>query len=151
MQPKLLPTAAVLAVAILGLSGCGSSNDSPAAGQGTTTMTHSAKVTHPTKAPATKPSASTPATSSGDAMAGMVMIDIKNFMYVGNMSVKPGQQVMVTNDDPEAHTLTSDQTGMFAVTVQAGATATFDAPTKPGSYAYHCDFHSNMHGTLVVA
>ncbi|MGI8612722.1 MAG: cupredoxin domain-containing protein [Nocardioidaceae bacterium] len=40
---------------------------------------------------------------------------------------------------------------MFDVNVTAGGgTATFTAPTKPGSYPYHCTYHSSMHGTLVV-
>ena len=81
----------------------------------------------------------------------MAMVDITDFMYKGAMTVKPGQMVMVTNDDSEAHTLTSDDTGIFAVTVQPGGSAMFDAPTKAGSYAYHCDFHANMHGSLVVS
>lgn len=47
---------------------------------------------------------------------------------------------------------TSDQSGLFDVTVNAsGGTATFTAPpSKPGTYPYHCTFHSDMHGTLVV-
>jgi plastocyanin len=28
--------------------------------------------------------------------------------------------------------------------------ATIIAPMKPGSYAFHCTYHSNMHGMLVV-
>ena len=27
---------------------------------------------------------------------------------------------------------------------------TFTAPAAPGSYKFHCAYHSNMHGTLVV-
>jgi plastocyanin len=36
------------------------------------------------------------------------------------------------------------------VTVGPGDSATFTAPNKPGNYKFHCTFHSNMHGTLVV-
>jgi plastocyanin len=39
---------------------------------------------------------------------------------------------------------------MFDVDVSAGGTATFTAPSKPGSYPYHCKYHGNMHATLVV-
>ena len=54
-----------------------------------------------------------PSTTSDDmgGMGDMAMVDIEDFMYQGAMSVKPGQMVMVTNDDSEAHTLTSDDTG----------------------------------------
>jgi plastocyanin len=27
---------------------------------------------------------------------------------------------------------------------------TFTAPNKPGTYPFHCTYHSNMHGVLVV-
>ncbi len=147
MNAKRPTIAALVAVAVLGLSGCGSSSDDNAAAAGPTTPTHSMTMTP------SSPSTGSPSTTSDDmgGMGDMAMVDIKDFMYKGAMTVKPGQMVMVTNDDTEAHTLTSDDTGMFAVTVQPGGTAMFDAPTKPGSYAYHCDFHANMHGALVVS
>ncbi len=75
---------------------------------------------------------------------------IKNFAYQGPSSVKPGATVSVTNQDSTAHTVTSDMSGQFDVTVAPGATETFKAPSKPGSYAYHCNFHAEMHGVLVV-
>jgi plastocyanin len=144
MIAKRPTIAALVTVAVIGLSGCGSSSDVKSADPGPTTPTHSMTMT------SSSPSTDSPSTTSDDGMGDMAMVDIKDFMYTGEMSVKAGQLVMVTNDDSEAHTLTSDQTGLFAVTVQPGGTATFDAPTKPGSYAYHCDFHANMHGSLVV-
>jgi len=147
MNAKRPTIAALVAVAALALSGCGSSNDDNAADSGPTTPMHSMKMT------SSSPSTDSPTTTSDDmgGMGDMAQVDILDFMYKGAMMVKPGQMVMVTNDDAEAHTLTSDDTGMFAVTVQAGGSAMFDAPTKPGSYAYHCDFHANMHGSLVVS
>jgi plastocyanin len=53
------------------------------------------------------------------------------------------------NMDGEAHTVTSD-TGAFDVKAPASATVTFKAPMTPGRYPFHCTYHSNMHGTLVV-
>jgi plastocyanin len=78
------------------------------------------------------------------------MIMIKDFAYRTPTSVSPGARVEVMNGDGEAHTVTSDSKGDFDVTVAAGASVTITAPTKPGSYAFHCNFHSNMHGVLVV-
>lgn len=148
MNAKLPTIAAVLALTVIGLSGCGSSSDA-AADPGTSTPTHSMSMKQ-TMQPSRPASSTTKSTSSG-GMGDMAMVDIKNFMYTGAMSVQPGQMIMVTNSDTEAHTLTSDDAGMFTVTVQPGATAMFDAPSRPGSYAYHCDFHANMHGSLTVS
>ncbi|MDQ6849773.1 MAG: cupredoxin domain-containing protein [Actinomycetota bacterium] len=64
--------------------------------------------------------------------------------------IRPGQKIMVHNEDSQAHTVTADQAGSFDVTVPASATVMLTAPSKAGSYKYHCNFHSNMHGTLTV-
>jgi len=34
--------------------------------------------------------------------------------------------------------------------VPGGSTQTFTAPSKAGSYKFHCNIHSSMHGTLTV-
>lgn len=58
--------------------------------------------------------------------------------------------VRVTNNDAETHTVTSDSGKAFDVTIEPGTTVTFTAPGTPGSYKFHCSFHSNMHGALIV-
>jgi plastocyanin len=88
--------------------------------------------------------------SSGDQQSMKSMIMIQDFRFSTPKSVPAGSTVMVMNEDSEAHTVTADGSGGFDVTVPAGSTKTFTAPTKPGRYPYHCSFHSNMHGTLVV-
>jgi plastocyanin len=80
----------------------------------------------------------------------MVSVAIEDFVYKGPDTVAPGAKVDVVNADSTAHTLTADEPGQFDVTTEAGATAGFTAPTKPGKYPYHCTFHANMTGTLVV-
>ncbi len=54
------------------------------------------------------------------------------------------------NMDSTAHTVTSDEGSAFDVPVKPGESMTFKAPTTPGTYKYHCTYHGNMHGTLVV-
>lgn len=85
--------------------------------------------------------------SAGTASA--VTIHIKSFAYSGPDSVPAGATVTVMNMDTEDHTLTADD-GSFNAVVKAGTSVTLTAPAKPGAYAYHCTYHSNMHGTLTV-
>jgi plastocyanin len=82
--------------------------------------------------------------------AAAAAITIKDFAYGDPLTVTPGASVTVTNMDTAAHTVTADEGTLFDAEVKGGGTATFTAPTKPGSYAYHCTYHPGMHGTLVV-
>ena len=90
-------------------------------------------------------------TVGGSGQGTADAITIHDFGYQGAATVAAGSTVTVTNMDAQAHTVTSDDgTSFDAVVKGGGATATFKAPTKPGTYAYHCTYHGNMHGTLVV-
>ncbi|MEO5316330.1 cupredoxin domain-containing protein [Pseudarthrobacter sp. CC12] len=81
----------------------------------------------------------------------MTAITIKDFAYGNPVTVSPGATVTVTNQDSAAHTVTADQGQAFDAKVKGdGGTATFTAPTQPGTYAFHCTYHPNMHGTLTV-
>jgi plastocyanin len=93
---------------------------------------------------------SSPTSKSTGSTTGGATVTIENFAYSGPASVAPGAEVTVSNQDSEAHTLTADGAGGFDVKIAPGASATFRAPSKPGSYPYHCTYHSNMHGTLTV-
>ena len=53
------------------------------------------------------------------------------------------------NEDNTAHTVTADSGNAFDSPAPTG-NSTFTAPTKPGSYPFHCSIHPEMHGTLVV-
>ena len=131
-RPMLL-LAAGCAIAAGALTGCGAS---AAAG---------------TDAAGTAGSAmSMPPSSAAGMPATATTIMIQNFRYTTPASVSPGATVHVMNMDREAHTVTADTDHAFAVTVPAGKTVTFSAPPSSGSYAFHCDGHANMHGTLVV-
>jgi plastocyanin len=76
-------------------------------------------------------------------------ITIEDFRFTTPDSVTPGATVTVDNKDGTAHTVTSDDGDAFDDTADSG-TSTFTAPTKPGSYPFHCSLHPEMHGTLVV-
>ena len=72
------------------------------------------------------------------------------YKYSGTTKVKPGTTITVDNMDSVAHTITSDKGGAFDVKLPAGKKVVLTAPTTPGTYGYHCSYHSDMHGTLVV-
>jgi plastocyanin len=95
-------------------------------------------------------SAPPPGSSSGISPSTGT-ITIKDFAYGEPLTVAAGARVTVTNMDSAAHTVTADEGSAFDTEVKGGGgTASFVAPTKPGTYAYHCTFHPGMHGTLVV-
>jgi plastocyanin len=95
-------------------------------------------------------STSISAGAGASSAAAAAMIHIDNFSYTVPASVSPGARVSVMNMDGEAHTVTADSSGAFADLAAAGTITTFTAPTRPGSYPFHCAFHANMHGVLVV-
>jgi plastocyanin len=121
-----------LAASALLLAGCSSSGNSSS---GTAT-----------------PTAGSATTSSAAAAADTIVI--KNFSFSpATLTVAPGTKVTVTNEDSVTHTLTSTASPHAFDTgdVSAGATLTFTAPTKAGTYAYICSIHTYMHGNLTVS
>jgi plastocyanin len=77
-------------------------------------------------------------------------ININDLRFPGPMTVPVGAEITVVNNDPDRHTVTSDSVGEFDVEVQPSSTASFTAPYEPGSYPFHCSYHSSMNGVLVV-
>ena len=126
--------AALPLTAALLLVGCASGGGSPGASTAPGTATATATATE-----------TTTATTAGAA------ITIKDFDYGAPLTVAPGAVVTVTNKDTAGHTVTVDDGSAFDVNVRGnGGTATFTAPSVPGTYPYHCTYHPNMHGTLTV-
>jgi plastocyanin len=132
-----------LAVAATALTACGSSGSSASSSN-----SPSGAMSGMTGMSA---SPSTGSSSGGGSSTGAAMITIKNYGYSGTSTVKAGATVMVKNDDSVAHTVTADKGSAFDVNVKPGATATFKAPAKAGTYTYHCTYHAEMHGTLTVS
>ncbi len=94
---------------------------------------------------------SSSSSSAAPVAAGHATVSIANFKYgPASLTVKPGTKVTFVNHDKTAHTATAGATPSFdSGTIKPGqkATVTF---TKPGTYAYICQFHAFMHGTVVV-
>ena len=143
-RAALATATAVLALA--GLTACGSDSSSDPS---STSSAQSSTSPKPTSS-AASPSSGASDSASAAPEAATAKIGIKDFAYQASGTVEAGAKVTVTNDDSEAHTVTADGPGGFDVNIPPGKSATFTAPTKAGSYKYHCTFHSDMHGTLTV-
>jgi plastocyanin len=90
--------------------------------------------------------------SAGSSVAPNTIV-ISNFAFrSSDLVVSPGARITVHNQDPTTHTLTSSGSAKAFDTgdIAAGATATFTAPSQPGTYPYICQIHQFMHGSLTV-
>jgi plastocyanin len=95
-------------------------------------------------------SSSKNSSSGSGSGSGSAQITIDSSFTYKTTPVAPGATVTVKNDSSATHTVTEDAGGAFNVTIDAGKTATFTAPSKAGTYKFHCNIHSFMHGTLTV-
>jgi plastocyanin len=77
-------------------------------------------------------------------------ITIANMSFGGPLTVPPGAKIAIKNNDSAEHSVTSDTAGTFDVEVDGKEQGTLTAPSAPGDYAFHCKYHSSMHGTLTV-
>lgn len=84
------------------------------------------------------------------ANAQAAEIVINGFEYSTPAPVMPGQTVTVRNNTDNQHSVTSDTPGLFDVIVNENEVVRLTAPDEPGSYAFHCTYFSDMHGTLTV-
>lgn len=126
--------AAMCLVAAVATACGGSSSTSQQGATGTATMTSSATA-EATNAP---------------AAASAATMTIASMNFGQPITVPPGTQITIKNDDPVEHSVTSDAAGKFDVEVDGKEQGTLTAPMAPGDYAFHCKYHPSMHGTLVV-
>jgi plastocyanin len=101
-------------------------------------------------ATATASPTATAGQTSGPAAAAAATITIASMSFGDPITVSPGAQIAIKNDDSAEHSVTSDTAGKFDVEVEGKEQGTLTAPTEPGEYAFHCKYHPSMHGTLIV-
>jgi len=90
--------------------------------------------------------AESPTTAAGGSGAD---ISIAGFAFSGPSSVPLGTTVTVTNNDTVSHTWTSDDQVFDSGSLATGDTFEFTFE-EAGEYAYFCNFHSEMTGTITV-
>lgn len=117
---RQLTLGAVLVTLALGLAACGSGDT------------------------ATKPKAE-PAPASGN-----VQVRIAGFAYhPPRLVVRAGTTITWTDADSANHTVTAENGSFDVGNISRGERGSRRF-TKPGSFAYQCNYHPNMHGQVVV-
>jgi plastocyanin len=149
MKKILVLCATVCLAAAVAACGSESSYTTTESDTGTATATSKAITTEATSAPAAAPSPAPEATSGPPAPAGAT-ITIANMSFGDPITVAPGAEVTVKNDDTAEHSVTSQTEGVFDEHVDGGEQDTWTAPTEPGEYAFYCTYHPSMKGTLIV-
>jgi plastocyanin len=96
---------------------------------------------------------SPPATRAPTAPVAGDAVAIKNFAFSpAVLKVKAGTTVTWTNQDTDAHTVTSTGSGGPLKSTALATRATYRYTfTKPGTYAYLCTIHPFMTATVEVS
>ena len=102
-----------------------------------------------TPTPATQSSSTNNSTATQPVSTNSV--SIKDFMFSpDSITVKKGATVTWTNQDGTSHTVTADKDGgPDSGTLADGKSYSFTF-NAVGTFTYHCNFHSDMKGTVVV-
>ncbi|OMC36917.1 plastocyanin [Mycobacterium sp. GA-1841] len=92
-----------------------------------------------------------PQQSAVQPAPGGPTITIAGMGFSKALTVAPGTQINIVNDDEVEHSVTSREKGVFDVHVDGKDRATLTAPEKPGQYTFYCLYHPAMVGTLTVS
>jgi plastocyanin len=108
---------------------------------------------NPSVSPEQQPAATPPATSSEEMSApsqATQEITIKNFSFSpSSVIVARGTTVVWTNQDPVAHTVTSDTNAFNSGSLIQGRSFQFQF-NETGTYDYMCSIHPSMRGEIIV-
>lgn len=92
------------------------------------------------------------AAAAATASAQIVACPTATACYSPNpIRISVGSSVAWTNNHTLAHTATADSGAWDSGTIAPGATSSAITFNTPGTFAYHCNFHANMHGTVIVS
>jgi plastocyanin len=144
-----LPAATMAAILMLGLLACGDGDDETTA-TNTETATE-AESTAPESGAATGDgetggNASAP---SGDAVRSE-KVQIIDFAYDPDpVTIEEGGKVIWINRDAAPHTATADDDSFDTGRLNAGNLKS-ESFKEPGEYAYFCEIHPEMRGTVEV-
>jgi plastocyanin len=129
---------AVVSLIVPGLAACGDDDDSGSAA-GETTATTEAGDDSGGNAP----------TPSGDAVRS-AEVEIEDFAYDPDpVTIEEGGKVIWKNRDAAPHTATAEDGSFDTGTIEEDKLKS-ETFKEPGTYAYICSIHPQMHGTVEV-
>jgi plastocyanin len=145
MQAKRLATSPVLALllalAVFAFAGCGGGDSSSSTATETVTEEEAAGSGEQPSGNASAP--------SGDAVRSEKVV-ISDFAYDPDpVTIEEGGKVIWQNEDSVAHTATAEDGSFDTGTIEEGKIAS-ETFKQPGTYAYVCSIHPQMHGTIEV-
>ena len=144
MSSKPLFAAALVALS-LGLAACGDSGSDSTANGGETAPPAGEETTEGAQGDTTE---SEPA-PSGEA-AKSEKVEIIEFTYQPDpVVVQTGGKVIWQNQDAAPHTATADDDSWDTGTIEKGKTGS-ETFKEPGTFAYFCEIHPDMRGTVEV-
>jgi plastocyanin len=93
----------------------------------------------------------TPGTPGTPSPVVTTSVNLQGSKFVpADIQVSPGATITFTNLDGIAHTVTFSSTAVTSVGSYTTGERTVTMPTTPGSYPFHCNFHGNMTGSVLV-
>jgi plastocyanin len=140
MRPKALLIAVLVPLAALSftLASCGGSDEE-------STVTETATESTPT---AGEGDGNAPA-ASGEAVRS-AKVEIVDFSYSPDpVRIEEGGKVIWINRDSAPHTATAEDGSFDTGTLEEGKLKS-ESFKEPGTYAYICSIHPQMHGTVEV-
>lgn len=116
----------------------------------TATLNPTPTATHTVRPTASKTPTPTPGLIVHETQ--VFHVSIANFAFFpSSVTVKRGDVVAFKNNDTTAHTVTSLNGSFDSGIIQAGGSWNLEtASLAPGTYAFHCNIHPSMQGTVIV-
>lgn len=94
------------------------------------------------------PAAQTETTTAQPVGGSTITID--NFAFESGVSAVAGSTLSVTNADGAPHTLTARDGEFDTGLLGSGESGDITLPSTPGTYAFFCELHPSMTGTVTV-
>jgi plastocyanin len=153
MHAKALFTVPVLCALIgFGAAGCGGGGDdtsSASTAESTDTTTAESTDTTTTEAGDDSSASGNAAAPSGDAVRS-AEVEIEDFAYRPDpVTIEEGGKVIWKNRDSAPHTATAADGSFDTGTIEEDKLKS-ETFKEPGTYAYVCSIHPQMHGTVEV-